>query len=145
MGTAVNLGAGATQITWDHIIDIYSDIEATGAIAAVIWSSPDQAKGLRKARENGTNGGYLASQVTDPVATRGLGLPICVSANLPARTVIVADPTRIHVGLRFDVRMAVSEDYAFNKEVTAFRATYRIAGLAVAAPAALHVIKAAAS
>ncbi|MFD6469382.1 phage major capsid protein [Streptomyces goshikiensis] len=145
IGTAVNLGAGVTQISWDHIIDSYSDIEAAGAMPAVIWASPDQAKGLRKARENGANGGYLAGQVTDPVATRGLGLPIHVSANLPARTVIVADPTRIHVGLRSDVRVAVSEDYAFNKDVTAFRATYRIAGLAVDAPAALHVIKAAAS
>ncbi|MFI9186240.1 phage major capsid protein [Streptomyces goshikiensis] len=145
MGTAVNLGAGATQITWDHIIDSYSDIEAAGAMPAVIWASPDQAKGLRKARENGANGGYLAGQVTDPVASRGLGLPIHVSANLPARTVLIADPTRIHIGLRSDVRVAVSEDFGFDKDVTAFRATYRIAGLAVDAPAALHVIKASAS
>ncbi|MFB9514857.1 phage major capsid protein [Streptomyces purpureus] len=120
-------------------------MEAAGAAPAVIWASPDQAKSLRKARENGTNGGYLAGQVTDPVASRGLGLPIHVSANLPARTVIVADPTRIHIGLRSDVRVAVSEDYAFDKDVTAFRATYRVAGLAVDAPSALYVIKAAAS
>ncbi|MEU2981028.1 phage major capsid protein [Streptomyces hirsutus] len=145
MGTAVNLASGATQVSWDHVIDAYSDIEAAGAAPAVIWSSPDQAKGLRKARENGTDGGYLAGQVTDPVASRGLGLPILVSANLPARTVIVADPTRIHVGLRSDVRLAVSEDYGFAQDVTAFRATYRIAGLAVDAPAAVQVIKAAAS
>ncbi|WP_406332872.1 phage major capsid protein [Streptomyces sp. NBC_00203] len=145
MGTAVNLSVGNTQITWDHIIDAYSDIEAAGAAPAVIWSSPDMAKGLRKARENGANGGYLAGQVTDPVASRGLGLPIYVSANLPAKTVIVADPTRIHIGVRSDVRVAVSEDFGFDKDLTAFRATYRVAGLAVDAPAAVVVIKASAT
>ncbi|MFJ4974904.1 phage major capsid protein [Streptomyces coeruleorubidus] len=145
MGTAVNLSAGNTQVTWDHIIDAYSDIEAAGAAPAVIWASPDQAKGLRKARENGANGGYLAGQVTDPVASRGLGLPIYVSANIPTRTVIVADPTRIHVGVRSDVRLAMSQDYGFNQDTTGFRATYRIAGLAVDATAAVQVIKASAS
>ncbi|WP_225075204.1 phage major capsid protein [Streptomyces sp. CoT10] len=145
MGTAVNLSSGNTQVSWDHVIDAYSDIEAAGAVPAVIWSSPDQAKGLRKARENGTNGGYLAGQVTDPVASRGLGLPIYVSANLPAKTVIVAAPDRIHVGLRSDVRISASEDYRFDEDVTGFRATYRIAGLAVDAPAAVQVIKASAS
>lgn len=145
MGTAVNLSAGNTQIIWDSIIDAYSDIEAAGAAPAVIWASPDQAKGLRKARVNGTNGGYLAGQVTDPVASRGLGLPIYASANLPAKTVIVADPTRIHIGVRSDVRVAVSEDFGFDKDLTAFRATYRVAGLAVDAPAAVQVIRASAT
>jgi HK97 family phage major capsid protein len=145
MGTAVNLSAGVTQVSWDHVIDAYSDIEAAGGAPAVIWASPDQAKGLRKARENGATGGYLAGQVTDPVASRGLGLPIYVSANIPARTVIVADPTRIHVGVRSDVRIAVSEDYGFAQDVTGFRATYRIAGLAVDSTAAVQVVKAASS
>ncbi|TQJ56007.1 phage major capsid protein [Streptomyces sp. SLBN-115] len=145
MGTAVNLASGTTQVSWDHVIDAYSDIEAVGAAPAVIWASPDQAKGLRKARENGNNGGYLAGQVTDPVASRGLGLPIHVSGNLPQRTVIVADPTRIHVGVRSDVRIARSEDYGFAQDKTAFKATYRIAGLVVDAPAAVQIIKASAS
>ncbi|MFD4977721.1 phage major capsid protein [Streptomyces sp. NPDC058424] len=129
MGTAVNLSTGNTQVSWDHVIDAYSDIEAAGATPAVIWSSPDQAKGLRKARENGTNGGYLAGQVTDPVAQRGLGLPIYVSANLPAKTVIVAAPDRIHVGLRSDVRIAVSEDYGFDADFTGFRGSSNLVGV----------------
>ncbi|UXY21541.1 phage major capsid protein [Streptomyces cynarae] len=145
MGTAVNLTTGNTVIKWDHIIDAFSDIEAAGATPAVIWASPDMGKALRKERENGTNGGYLAGQVTDPVIQKGLGLPIYVSANLPAKTVIVADPTRIHLGLRSDVRFAMSEDYAFNQDVTGFRTTYRIAGLAVDASAAVQVIKASAN
>ncbi|MER6346618.1 phage major capsid protein [Streptomyces sp. NPDC001595] len=145
VGTAVNLPSGSTQVPWDSVIDAYSDIEGAGGAPAVIWASPDQAKGLRKARENGTNGGYLAGQVTDSVASRGLGLPIYVSASLPVRTVIVADPTRIHVGVRSDVRIAVSEDYGFKQDLTAFRATYRIAGLVVDSPSAVQVIKAAAS
>ncbi|MFG3018310.1 phage major capsid protein [Streptomyces sp. NPDC048254] len=145
MGTAVNLTTGNTVVKWDHIIDAFSDIEAAGATPAVIWASPDMGKALRKERENGANGGYLAGQVADPMAEKGLGLPVYVSANLPSKTVIVAAPDRIHVGLRSDVRLAVSEDYGFDKDVTAFRATYRVAGLAVDAPAALQVIKASAS
>jgi HK97 family phage major capsid protein len=145
MGTAVNLATGNTAVKWDHIIDAYSDIEAAGAIPAVIWASPDMGKALRKERENGANGGYLAGQVVDPVTEKGLGLPIYVSANLPTKTVIVADPTRIHIGVRSDVRVAVSEDFGFDKDLTAFRATYRVAGLAVDAAAAVQVIKASAS
>ncbi|WP_328720871.1 phage major capsid protein [Streptomyces sp. NBC_00247] len=145
MGTAVNLATGNTVVKWDAIIDGFSDIEAAGAVPGVIWASPDSGKALRRERENGANGGYLAGHVTDPVTKAGLGLPIYVSANLPARTVIVADPTRIHVGLRSDVRLAMSEDYAFGQDATGFRATYRIAGLAVDNPAAVQVIKAATS
>lgn len=145
MGTAVNLTTGNTVVKWDHIIDAFSDIEAAGAIPAVIWASPDMGKALRKERENSTTGGYLAGQVTDPVTKAGLGLPILVSANLPVRTVIVADPSRIHIGVRSDVRVAVSEDFGFDKDLTAFRATYRVAGLAVDAPAAVQVIKASAT
>ncbi|MFF7969119.1 phage major capsid protein [Streptomyces sp. NPDC007903] len=145
MGTAVNLTTGNTVVKWDHIIDGFSDIEAAGAVPGVIWASPDMGKALRKERENATTGGYLAGQVTDPVTKAGLGLPIYVSANLPAKTVIVADPTRIHIGVRSDVRVAVSEDFGFDKDLTAFRATYRVAGLAVDAPAAVQVIKASAS
>ncbi|MGY3680238.1 phage major capsid protein [Streptomyces sp. TE33382] len=145
MGTAVNLAAGNTVVKWDSVLDGFSDIEAAGAVPGVIWSSPDMAKALRRERENGANGGYLAGQVTNPVAKAGLGLPIYVSASLPSRTVIIADPTRIHVGLRSDVRLAMSEDYAFGQDVTAFRATYRIAGLVVDAPAAVQVIRASAS
>ncbi|MDX2891941.1 phage major capsid protein [Streptomyces scabiei] len=145
MGTAVNLSTGNTVVKWDHVIDAFSDIEAAGAIPAVIWASPDMGKALRKERENGANGGYLAGQVTDRVAEKGLGLPIYVSANLPAKTVIVADPSRIHIGVRSDVRVAVSEDFGFDKDLTAFRTTYRVAGLAVDATAAVQVIKASAS
>ncbi|MEU9175169.1 phage major capsid protein [Streptomyces sp. NPDC048420] len=145
MGTAVNLATGNTVIRWDHIIDAFSDIEAAGAVPGVIWASPDMGKALRKERENSTTGGYLAGQVTDPVTKAGLGLPIYVSASLPARTVIVAAPDRIHIGVRSDVRVAVSEDFGFDKDLTAFRATYRVAGLAVDAPAAVQVIKASAT
>ncbi|MGW5767763.1 phage major capsid protein [Streptomyces longwoodensis] len=145
MGTAVNLATGNTVVKWDHIIDGFSDIEAAGAVPGVIWASPDMGKALRKERENATTGGYLAGQVTDPVTKAGLGLPIYVSANLPTKTVIVADPTRIHIGVRSDVRVAVSEDFGFDKDLTAFRATYRVAGLAVDTASAVQVIKASAS
>jgi HK97 family phage major capsid protein len=145
VGTAVNLTVGNTVVKWDNVIDAYSDIEAIGATPGVIWTSPDMAKALRKERENGANGGYLAGQVADPVTKASLGLPILVSANLPTKTVIVADPTRIHIGVRSDVAVAMSEDFLFDKDAVAFRATYRVAGLAVDNATAVQVIKASAS
>ncbi|MFI0964104.1 phage major capsid protein [Streptomyces sp. NPDC021080] len=145
VGTAVNLTVGNTVVKWDNVISAYSDIEGIGATPGVIWASPDMAKALRTERENSTNGGYLAGQVTDPVAKAGVGLPLLVSANLPAKTVIVADPTRVHIGVRSDVALAMSEDFLFDKDAVAFRATFRVAGLAVDNPAAVVVIKASAT
>ncbi|MFF4832562.1 phage major capsid protein [Streptomyces sp. NPDC001315] len=145
VATAVNLTAGNTVVKWDNVISAYSDIEGIGATPGVIWASPDMAKALRTERENSTNGGYLAGQVTDPVAKAGVGLPLLVSANLPAKTVIVADPTRVHIGVRSDVAIAMSEEFLFDKDAVAFRATFRVAGLAVDNPAAVVVIKASAT
>jgi HK97 family phage major capsid protein len=145
MGTAVNLTAGNTVVKWSDVINAYSDVEAVGGTPGVIWASPDMAKALRAERENGATGGFLAGNVTDPVTKQGLGLPLYVSANLPVRTVIVADPTRIHLGVRSDVQVAMSEQFEFAKDLTAWRLTWRIAGLAVDNAAAVQVIKASAS
>ncbi|WP_079148210.1 phage major capsid protein [Streptomyces agglomeratus] len=141
LGATTNLPAGATANRWDDVHDAYAAIEAAGATPGVIFASPDQAKALRKARENGTSGAYLAGTVTDPAAVRGLGLPIHVSANIPARHVIVADPSRIHMGARSEVRVAMSEHMEFDKDVS----VYRIAGLAIAETASVQILKAAAS
>jgi HK97 family phage major capsid protein len=59
--------------------------------------------------------------------------------------VIVADPTRIHLGVRSDVQVAMSEQFEFAKDLTAWRLTWRIAGLAVDNAAAVQVIKASAT
>lgn len=143
--TKVALPAGGTSVQWDHVVDAVSDIEATGGTATVVWCSPDMAKALRKERESGTTGAYLAGSVTtDPVRT-AQGLPLLPSANLPARSVIVADASRVFFGVRSDVILAVSEHAYFANDVVGFRLTYRCAGIVVAETTSVRWIQAAAS
>ncbi|PSK63411.1 hypothetical protein B0E53_04658 [Micromonospora sp. MH33] len=132
-----------TAVKWDDIADAYAAIEATGGTPGVIWASPDMAKGLRKEREGGSTGAYLAGAVTQAPAGTAWGLPLLVSGNLPAKTVIVCDPSRVFFGLRANVVLKVSEDYGFDRDVIAFRATMRAAGVAVAEPTSVQHIAAA--
>ncbi|MGK5682505.1 hypothetical protein [Actinoplanes sp. URMC 104] len=61
-----------------------------------------------------------------------MGLPILPSANVPVRTVFVADATRLYVGVRRDLTLNVSQDYQFGNDVTSWRLTYRLAGVRAA-------------
>ncbi|SCL57158.1 phage major capsid protein [Micromonospora chersina] len=131
-----------TAVKWDDIADAYAAIEATGGTPGVIWASPDMAKALRKEREGGATGAYLAGAVTQAPAGTAWGLPLLVSGNLPAKTVIVCDPSRVFFGLRANVVLKVSEDYGFDRDVIAFRATMRAAGVAVAEATSVQYISA---
>ncbi|MEU5788782.1 phage major capsid protein [Micromonospora purpureochromogenes] len=143
--TAVNLSAGVTAVRWDDIIDAYGSIAAIGGTPSVVWASVDMWKALVKARENGTNGGYLAGSVTNDPARAAMGLPLLPTANLPVRTVIVADASRVFFGIRKDIRLAQSESWKFDSDSIGYRATIRVAGIRVAEPTSVQRIVAAAA
>ncbi|MEU4714685.1 phage major capsid protein [Micromonospora purpureochromogenes] len=143
--TATTLAAGKTVVSWDDVIDAYGSIAAIGGTPSVVWASVDMWKGLVKARENGTNGGYLAGSVTNDPARAAMGLPLLPTMNLPARTVIVADASRVFVGVRKDVRLAKSDAWKFDSDSMGYRATFRIAGVRVAEAASVQRIVAAAA
>ncbi|WIM94261.1 phage major capsid protein [Actinoplanes oblitus] len=143
--TATTLSTGNTSVTWDNIIDAYAAIVSTGATPTVVWASPDMFKGLAKARENGSTGGYLAASVTSNPVSEALGLPLLVSGNLPARTVIVADATRLYIGIRRDVKVERSSDARFAEDLVSFKATFRVAGVKAAEATSIQRIVASAT
>ncbi len=140
--TTTTLANGNTQLTWDHFLDSVVDVIATGATPTVAWVSPDQYRGLLKQRSNIAGAGtgtYLSGDIgSDPLSV-AKGLPLLPSANVPARTLIVADATRVFLGVRRDVRLSLSTDFAFNQDVTSFRATYRVAGIRTAEPTSVQI------
>lgn len=146
--TITNLPAGTTVVAWDNVIDGVADIMGYGGMPTVIWASVDSWKALMKERTNvggaGT-GEYMAGDVTTDPARAALGLPLYPTANLPARTVIVCDASRVFVGVRRDIRLARSEEYKFDSDVVSWRATYRVAGISVAEATSTQVIVAAAA
>jgi HK97 family phage major capsid protein len=140
--TTTNFSTGHTAILWDDYLDAIVDVIATGAMPTVAWVSPDQYRALIKQRTNvggaGT-GEYLSGSVSDDPLDIAKGLPLLPSANIPARTLIVADASRIYLGVRKDVRLALSTDLAFDKDVVSYRATYRIAGIRVAEATSVQI------
>jgi len=62
-----------------------------------------------------------------------------------AKTVVVADASRIKVGVRRNALIKVSEDARFDKDQVGFRLTMRVAGVSVAEASSVQIVKAAAS
>ncbi|MFD8210492.1 phage major capsid protein [Streptomyces sp. NPDC059695] len=62
-----------------------------------------------------------------------------------SKTVIVADASRIVVGVRRNATVRISEDARFDKDQVGFKLTMRMAGVSVAEASSVQVIKAAAS
>ncbi|MEV6300400.1 phage major capsid protein [Actinoplanes sp. NPDC051861] len=143
--TTTTLSAGKTLVTWDDVLDAYIAVLTTGRTPTVVWCSMDQYKGLIKSRENGTTGAYLAGSVTADPMSQAWGLPILPSANLPVRTVIVADASRIYVGVRRDIRLNRSDEYGYGEDVVSWKGTARYAGIRVAEATSVQKIVAAAS
>ncbi|MCY1145258.1 phage major capsid protein [Actinoplanes sp. Pm04-4] len=144
--TAMSLAAGVTAVRWDDVIDAYVSILTQGGMPTVIWAHPLQWAALVKARENGASGGaYLAGTPSGDPIRSAMGLPILPSANVPVRTVFVADGTRLYVGIRRDFALSKSVDYKFDSDVTSWRLTHRIAGVKAAEATSCVKIVAAAS
>ncbi|MFJ4529651.1 phage major capsid protein [Streptomyces nigrescens] len=143
-GVSTTLGAGKTAVTYDDLADSVARIEATNGTPSVVWASVDMAAALRKEKAAGS-GVYQAGSPTDSPASTAWGLPILPSAFLPSKTVIVADASRIVVGVRRAATVRISEDARFDRDQVGFKLTMRMAGVSVAEASSVQIIKAAAS
>ncbi|MGA5217329.1 phage major capsid protein [Streptomyces cinereoruber] len=143
-GVSTTLGAGKVATTYDDLADAVARIEATNGTPSVVWASVDMAAALRKEKATGS-GVYQGGSPTDAPASTAWGLPILPSAFLPPKTVIVADASRIVVGVRRNATVRISEDARFDKDQVGFKLTMRMAGVSVAEASSVQVIKAAAS
>ncbi|MFF4393392.1 phage major capsid protein [Streptomyces sp. NPDC001552] len=143
-GVTTTLGAGKVTVTYDDLADAVSRIEAVNGRPSVVWASTDMAAALRKEKASGS-GIYQGGQPTDSPATTAWGLPILVSSFLAPKTVAVADASRIVVGVRRNAQVRVSEDARFDSDQVGFKLTMRMAGVSLAEPASVQIVKAAAS
>ncbi|WP_158943484.1 phage major capsid protein [Streptomyces sp. NRRL S-378] len=143
-GITTTLGAGKVTVTYDDLADAVARIEATNGRPSVVWASTDMAAALRKEKASGS-GIYQGGQPTDSPASTAWGLPILVSSFLAPKTVVVADASRIVVGVRRTAQVKVSEDARFDVDQVGFKLTMRMAGVSLAEPASVQIVKAAVS
>ncbi|GGP68775.1 hypothetical protein GCM10010214_49030 [Streptomyces abikoensis] len=107
-------------------------MEATGAEATTLWVDPIAAKSLR-------------AEVPATEWPKGIyGLTPVVSQYLPANTAVVADASRIFVGLRSDISIAASRvaPGAFGEDRALFRALARVAGVWVQEAGSVQILSA---
>ncbi|MEU9437943.1 phage major capsid protein [Streptomyces sp. NPDC048252] len=143
-GVSTTLGSGKVTITYDDLADAVARIEAMNGTPSVVWASVDQAAALRKEKSSGS-GTYQGGSPVDSPASTAWGLPILASAFLPAKTVVVADASRLVVGVRRNATVRVSEDARFDKDQVGFKLTMRIAGVSLAEASSVQIVKGAAS
>ncbi|MGW4909676.1 phage major capsid protein [Streptomyces sp. NPDC004270] len=143
-GVSTTLGNGKVAVTYDDLADAVARIEAMNGTPSVVWASVDMAAALRKEKAAGS-GIYQAGAPTDSPASTAWGLPILSSAFLPAKTVCVADGSRIMVGVRRNATIKVSEDARFDSDQVGFKLTMRMAGVSLAEASSAQIVKAAAS
>ncbi|MER6255487.1 phage major capsid protein [Streptomyces sp. NPDC001584] len=143
-GTTTTLGAGKVTITFDDLADAVARIESMNGTPSVVWASVDMAAALRKEKAAGS-GVYQGGSPTDTPASTAWGLPILPSAFLAPKTVIVADTSRLYVGVRRNATVKVSEDARFDSVQVGFKLTMRIAGVGLAEASSVQIVKAAAS
>jgi HK97 family phage major capsid protein len=127
----------ATAINLDALFDAYAAIEATGAIPTAILLSPDAAAVIRKSKAS-TAGTYLMGEPTESPFNSVLGLPAYVSANVPAKSAIIYAADRVFVGMRQAIELQLSVDAMFAQDAVMFRATTRLAGVAVSEPTSVQ-------
>lgn len=138
VGQGVSTPAAATgTATFNDISLAIERLWTANAEPTVIWLAPDAAGALSRERE-GTDGAYLAD--SDSAVGLARRLPQLVSTNVPAGTVVVADGSRVHAGIRERARVAVSEHAEFQNDKTALRLTQRCAGVYAVESSSVQVI-----
>ncbi|MDF3141689.1 MULTISPECIES: phage major capsid protein [unclassified Streptomyces] len=143
-GVTTTLTAGNTVVKYDDLADAVARIEATNGAPSVVWASTDMAAALRKEKASGS-GTYQGGSPTESPASTAWGLPVLTSGHLPAKTVIVADSSRLIVGIRRNATIKVSEDARFDSDQVGFKLTMRVAGVSLAESTSVQIVKAAAS
>ncbi|MET7482454.1 phage major capsid protein [Streptomyces sp. NPDC005538] len=141
-GVSTTLGAGKVTVTYDDLADAVARIEAMNGTPSVVWASVDMAAALRKEKAAGS-GTYQGGSPVDAPASTAWGLPILPSAFLPPKTVVVADGSRVMVGIRRNASVKVSEDARFDSDQVGFKLTMRVAGISLAEASSAQVVKAA--
>ncbi|WP_406200258.1 HK97 family phage prohead protease [Kitasatospora sp. NBC_01560] len=129
------LAQGVTKNTAPSVAEINAALkrmEGSGAEGTVLWVDPVAAEALRAE--------IPAAQWTEGI----YGLTPVVSQYLPANTAVVADSSRIFVGLHSDISITVSRTApeAFTQDHALFRALARVAGVWVQEATSVQIVSA---
>ena len=117
--------AGTITTDLDELIDAVSGIEADGGMATHIVASPTAWSFVAKLKVEPTSAQPLLGAGTSATQRQLLGLPVLVSASMPAGDLLVLDKNAI-VAAQSPLRLARSEDAYFSSDVIAIKLVWRI-------------------
>lgn len=131
--------------TFDDISAAMARADAAGAALTVVWADPAVLHTLRTAKAQ-TAGVYLGGGPTLTPLGDVWGVPIVGTSALQGTgTVIVADGTRVRIGIREDLQVIFSGEYGFDADMLTWKVRARVAGVVLDAAAAVQVVTAKAS
>jgi HK97 family phage major capsid protein len=130
-GTAVTGGTGvAGRPTYENLVDLYGSLDAKYRRSAT-WLMADSALTAVR-RMTDTSGAPIWAPAANGNPETLLGHPVVVDPYLPAlgtasKSIVFGDPTAYAVRIADGgVDLEASRDYAFNQDLTTFRAVLRI-------------------
>jgi HK97 family phage major capsid protein len=122
----------------DELISAIAAIEIAGGVATNILAHPNAWAALSKMKAEDNSNVSLIGAGTEVAQRRLLGLPVAVDRDVPESSIIVLDVDAV-LSVYGLLQIAVSEDYMFNRDAVAVRATWRL-GARVNDPARVVVL-----
>lgn len=138
-GVTTTLSAGKIP-SFDDLGSAITRIQTANGNPTVVFASPDVAGSMRLEKA-ATAGTYQGGAPTDTPFNTVWGLPLLVSSNIPAKTAIVCDMSRVFFGIRSQAYINASEEFRFDRDQVAYRIVVRVAGTSVAEASSIQVIK----
>ncbi|TFD53210.1 phage major capsid protein [Cryobacterium sp. Hh11] len=125
--TGTQTVAATTALTIDHLLSAQSKLEAAGAERERIafYLNPAGWASIRGTKDS-TGRYLLMPDLANADKPSLFGSKVFVTANMPAANALAVDLDQVVVGVGEDLKLAYSEDYAFNTNSTAIRLTTRL-------------------
>lgn len=118
-------GAGAMEPgDLDVLSDAITTIEAAGASASTILMDPASWGQLRKLKTSTGSAQLLLGSPAEQTDRRLFGVPVIVSGQMPAGTMLVLDRRDVLASIG-EIRMDKSDQYYFDRDSIAYRVTWR--------------------
>lgn len=108
----------------DVLSDAITEIEGNGATATHIVMDPKSWGKLRKLKTATGSAQLLLGNPGEQTEKRLFGIPVILSAQLPAGTVLALDRNDI-LSSTGDIQLSKSTDFYFNRDSVAYRITWR--------------------
>ncbi len=108
----------------DDLIDAVAHIEAAGGKPTHVLAHPTSWAWLAKLKKEAGGNESLLGAGTSAEKRMLLSLPVLVDRDVPASSLIVLDKKAV-LSVHGDIQLTTSQDYYFNRDTIAIRATWR--------------------